>query len=83
MLDVKALRFRVLRIVVRPVRDDDLVVGNAGIAEVLRLSSALVPEAASHRQLVNYPGSPHESPTYPRNKMVLSFKRSRFASESW
>ena len=52
VLDVEALGLRVLCVGVRPVRDDDLVVRDASIAEILSLGSALVSEARKRmRQL--------------------------------
>lgn len=49
VLDVEALRLRVLRVRVGPVSDDDFVVRDARVTEVLRLGGTLVTEAAESR----------------------------------
>ena len=44
MLDLEALRLRIFRVGVWSVGDEDLVVGNAGVTQVLGLCRALVAE---------------------------------------
>ena len=79
MFDRKAFGSRRVRIRIDAIGDDNALVWDARIAEVLRLRGSLVPESTCicRPAFANFKQS-----AYPRNTIVLSSNRLRFASLS-